>query len=315
MIEAKNLPLLSRIHEIYRSGLEDFPEGRDFLISQGIQGAALWDRFELGYAPGRLMDILPAGDEEILAGLRALGVLTGKKDEETLSGCVVIPIYSARGQIIQLVGYPVDGPTPKTAGVLGGVFNWQAMKTHPEVAVLADPLEAIRKIAGGQEAVVALVGDQWTDLTSETFKEIAPHAVTVEGDGRGKIVQHLKKLGLLSGEESGEPESEKIRDGIAATFGKRRYLVQAITRKGAQQLRAVVRALGRTSNHTLPDTRYGQRLLPHTKYLYEARNSNLHPSFLCFLLSESLPLTALLNFDFFLPRTTKQEKQASLRRQ
>ena len=239
-----DLGLLARVHELYRAALGEHAQAREWLASHRVKDAGVIDRFDLGYAPGTLRSILPA-DPRVRRALRELGLIAGRgRGREQLAGCVVIPLRDTTGRVVELVGYPTkDGPL-RRAGLAGAVFNWGAMKAHSEVKLLADPLEALARIEQGDEAMVALVRDEWTPLTEATFRELAPHRVVVEGARRGKIAQALEALGI--GRESAAQPEATVEDGFAATFGRRRYLVQAVTQDNPRHLRALVRAMGAT---------------------------------------------------------------------
>jgi hypothetical protein len=239
-----DLGLLARVHELYRAALAERPESREWLARRGVKDAGLIERFELGFAPGTLKAILPA-DGQARRALRDLGVIAGPgRGREHLAGCVVLPLRDTTGRVVELAGYPLAGGDPRRAGLVGAVWNWGAMKAHSEVKLLADPLQAMVRVEQGDEAVVAIVRDEWTPLTEATFRELAPHRVLVEGARRGKIAQALEALGI--GKEPAVEPDAAVEDGFSATFGRRRYLVQAVTQDNPRHLRALVRAVGGT---------------------------------------------------------------------
>jgi hypothetical protein len=234
--EDLDLGLLGRVHELYRTALADTPRAREWLGRHGGDDARLLDRFALGFAPGTLKTIL-SRDPAVRHSLRTLGLLAGPgRGRETLAGCVTVPHMDTTGRVVELVGYAIDGGgPPRRAGMAGGIWNWAAMKAHAEVRLFDDPLKAIAEVSRGDEAVIAIVGDEWTDLTETTFRELAPHRVIVENPRRRKAVaEGLKRLGIGTGDsEPQAPGTEEgpIENGFAARFGRRRYIVQAVTLK------------------------------------------------------------------------------------
>lgn len=242
-----DLGLLARVHELYRRALGEDAEARDWLSSRGVADPGLIERFELGFAPGTLKGLLPK-ESGVRRALRALGLLTGPgRGHEHLAGCVVVPLRDSTGRVVELVGYPNSGAAVRRAGLAGAVWNWAAMRAHPEVTLLGDPLQALSRVASGNEAVVAVVGDEWTELSEATFRELAPHRVEVAAHGgrrRRRIAQALEKLGI-GRDAPVEPEAQ-VEGGFAATFGRRRYQVQAVTQENPRHLRALVRAVGAT---------------------------------------------------------------------
>lgn len=238
--EALDFGLLARVHDLYRAALADAADARAWLTRRGLTDTNLLERFAIGFAPGTLKQILPQ-ESDVRRRLRALGLITGPgRGREHLAGCVVIPLTDSTGRVIELVGSPIEGGALRRAGARGGVWNVAAMKLHTEVRLFADPLAAI---ASGDEAAVALAGDEWTDVTDQVFREHAPHHVGVENPRRRSgIVDHLKRLKI--GERVGAEVA--VENGFPATFGRRRYLVQAVTQDHPRQLRALVRAVGST---------------------------------------------------------------------
>ncbi|MBI2931407.1 MAG: hypothetical protein HYY16_07125 [Planctomycetes bacterium] len=250
MPENLDLALLARVHELYRAALAEAPqEARRWLAERGIGDARLLERFALGFAPGTLKKILSVNKSPQRA-LRDLGILAGAgRGYEHLAGCVVIPLTDTTGRVVALVGYPLDGSAPRHAGMPGAVFNWAAMKSHPRVRLFSDPLMALEQLATGDEAAVALAQNQWTTLTDATFRELAPHQVDVENlDRRKEIAQHLAKLGIGKKALPASPATtdQTVENGFSALFGRRRYLVQAISQDNPRHLRALVRAIGST---------------------------------------------------------------------
>ncbi len=243
-----DLGLLARVHEIYRRGLSESPEARQWLAGRGLNDVRLLERFELGFASGSMKHILPR-DPAVLRALRALELLEGPgRGREALTGCVIVPLFDPQSRVSGLVGYPLTGGPLRYAGLPGGLFNWPAMKMHPGVRLYDDALETLRRILGGDEAVVALSADRWTALTEATFKELAPHAVLVDNaKKRPEIVERLKVLGI--GEATWQDAAggeTTIEGGFGAVFGRRRYTVQAVSRENPRHLRGLVRAVGST---------------------------------------------------------------------
>lgn len=237
--------LLARVHELYRAALGEDARAREWLAGHGVKDAGLMERFELGFAPGTLRSILPR-DGRAESSLRKLGVIAGRgRGREQLSGCIVLPLRDTPGRIVELVGYPLGKGAPRQAGLRGAVFNWGAMRAYGEVRLLFDPLRALAEIAGGDEAVVGVLGEEWTGLTEATFRELAPHRVQVERSKcRGRTLEALSGLGIGKGPSA--PPEAAVEDGFAATYGRRRYLVSAVTQENPRHLRALVRAVGAT---------------------------------------------------------------------
>ncbi len=238
-----DLGLLARVHDLYRAALGEHPEAREWLAGRGVNDAGTLERFQVGFAPGTLKAILPA-DSRVRRSLRALGIISGRgRGREHLAGCIVVPLRDTTGRVVELVGYPLSGGAPRRAGLEGAVFNWGAMKAHSQVTLVGDPLQAI---AQGDDSVIAVLADEWTELTEATFRELAPHRVIAQGRRRRKIAQALAELGIGKGKGSPAETDAPVEGGFGATFGRRRYLIQAVTQDNPRHLRALVRAVGAT---------------------------------------------------------------------
>ncbi len=162
---------------------------------------------------------------------------------------MVLPLFDTAGRAVELLGYPLEGGPPRRAGVPGGVFNAAAMKVHAEITLYGDPLRALAAIARGIENAVATGPDEWTDLTDGIFRDLAPHRVHLEEGRVDKgLLKHLKEIGMRTGEDPEPAAAESaVEGGFSASFGKRRYVIQAITQENPRHLRALVRAVGQTA--------------------------------------------------------------------
>jgi hypothetical protein len=94
--------LLERVVALYTKGFAEAPEGRAYLESRGITDAGLFSRHRVGYANGRLLDLLPK-DGQLKEELKALGVLLAS-GEERFKECVVFPVFDADGRLVTLYG-------------------------------------------------------------------------------------------------------------------------------------------------------------------------------------------------------------------
>ncbi len=105
---AQRVKLLTRVAAFYHQTLIGLPEGLRYLDAvRGLHDLALFKSFQIGFANGSLLEVLPK-DRETLAQLKALGVLTAA-GQEFFGGCVVFPLWSADGAIINLYGWRAGG--------------------------------------------------------------------------------------------------------------------------------------------------------------------------------------------------------------
>jgi DNA primase catalytic core len=101
--------LLSRVVEHYHKTLCEREDAQEYLRRRGLTDAQLALDFQLGYADGSLLKLVPKGGA-LREELVALGVLT-EKGRELLGGCIVVPIADPlSGEWTSLYGRGVKTP-------------------------------------------------------------------------------------------------------------------------------------------------------------------------------------------------------------
>ena len=101
--------LLERVVELYAKTFAEAPEGRAYLDGRGIADAGLLGRHRVGYAAGKLKDLLPK-DGQLKEELKALGVLLDN-GQERFAGCVVFPVFDPDGRLVTIYGrFTGEGP-------------------------------------------------------------------------------------------------------------------------------------------------------------------------------------------------------------
>lgn len=168
--------LLERVAEIYARTFLLVPDGRACLERRGIADMGVLDRHGVGYADGRLIELLPQ-DGKVREELRRLGVLldrvpagAGPVDQERLAGCVVFPVRDVNGQVTTLCGVP-GGPEAVPCVYLPGrpcgLWNAVAMNMYPELILTGTIMDALSVMVAGHGNVLAApwggVGDSEID--------------------------------------------------------------------------------------------------------------------------------------------------------
>jgi len=203
--------LLERVVAIYEKTLAEVPDGRAYFESRGIVDTALFGPYRIGYADGRLKDILPS-DERLKKELNALGVLLDN-GRERFAGCVVAPVFDAGGNLTTLYGrytgtgnkrhvFLPDRPT--------GLWNAAAMKTYPEIILVESVMDALSVMAAGFPNVLAVQG---TNGLKDT--EIA--ALRDHGTQSVKL--------LLDGDEAGRKAADRLKDKLSSYFSCSAFLL------------------------------------------------------------------------------------------
>jgi DNA primase len=177
---AEDAKLLEQVANYYASRLTA-PENqaaRDFLVARGLDDPELWKRFGIGFADRTLGLRIPERNrrqgEEIRTRLEALGVYR-KTGREHLNGCIVVPVRSLSGDIVQLYGRRIDPRAPKEmrhlylGRPLAGVFNAEALKSR-EIILTESILDALTFVHHQMENATCIFGT--ANFTDEIFEAI-----------------------------------------------------------------------------------------------------------------------------------------------
>lgn len=147
----QRVKLLARVAAYYHRCFVDNPEGLRYLTkARGLHDISLIKQFQIGLATGSLLEVLPA-DEETLSQLISLGVLTESR-RELLNGCVVFPLWSQDGVVVNLYGRRlVDGednhwwlPSDQP-----GFWNLPAIRRSSSLLLAPSILDALTAIDNG----------------------------------------------------------------------------------------------------------------------------------------------------------------------
>ena len=172
--EAADAVVLGRVVAHYQAQLEESPEALAYLKDRGLVHAEMIGHFHLGYANRTLSYRLPPKNRKAGATLRAqlerLGVMRGSGHEH-LSGSIVVPIFDAHGQVVEMYGrkirHDLRKGTPKHLYLPGphrGVFNHRAVKASREVIVCESLIDALTFWCAGYRNVTTAYGTEgYTD--------------------------------------------------------------------------------------------------------------------------------------------------------
>lgn len=190
--------LLEKVIAVYEKTFAESDGARAYLEKRGITDAGLFNRHRIGYAQGRLKELLPS-EGKVWNELKAIGVLldtrstgSGQDGQERFKDCVVFPVYDADGTLTTLYArYLGDGPKrhlflPERST---GLWNAVAMKTYSELILVESVIDALSVMMAGHRNVLAIQG---TNGMSESdialLKSHGVQAVTLllDGDDAGR---------------------------------------------------------------------------------------------------------------------------------
>lgn len=196
--------LLERVIATYEKNFSETAEGRAYLEKRGITDAGLFGRHRIGFANGRLKDLLPK-DGAVWQELKAVGVLLDN-GHERFSGCVVFPVFNQEGVLTTLYGrFIQDGqkrhlflPDRST-----GLWNATAMRTSSEVILVESVIDALSVMMAGRKNVIAIQGTNGlsdSDISLLQSSGIRNVTLLLDGDEAGrKATERLKeKLSIFS---------------------------------------------------------------------------------------------------------------------
>ena len=194
--------LLERVVSVYEKSFSEVPDGKAYLEKRGITDAGLFSRHRVGFANGRLKELLPK-DGNVRDELKTIGVLLDN-GQERFKDCVVFPVLDAAGQITTLYGrFTEDGhkrhvflPDRST-----GLWNAIAMKTYSEIILVESVIDALSVMMAGHQNVIAIQGTNGlNDQDISLMKSQGVRTITL----------------LLDGDEAGGKAAARLRTRLEA---------------------------------------------------------------------------------------------------
>jgi DNA primase catalytic core len=199
--KASSPGLLSRVVEHYHKTLCEREDAQEYLRSRGLIDAQLALDFQLGYADGSLLKLVPKG-----GGLRnellSLGVLT-ENGRELLGGCIVVPIPDpSTGLWTSLYGRGMKTPRHcYLPGPLRGIVNFQAARSSSEIVLTESILDALSFYQAGIRTAIPIYGTNgFTQEHLDLLKRenVSRVVLALDGDEPGRKAAEALKEKLLS---------------------------------------------------------------------------------------------------------------------
>jgi len=168
-LSVKERKLLARVVSYYQHTLTQDSRGLNYLKQErGITDNQSLKDFGTGYVNGTLLEILPVAgpasggeDEEVLKALKKIGILN-QKGHEVFYNCVVFPLYSGNGTIVNLYGRNIEEENGVThlylPGPRSGIVNRQAVKRSQTILLTESVIDALTLYDQGFKNTVPVYG-------------------------------------------------------------------------------------------------------------------------------------------------------------
>ena len=161
--------LLTRVIDYYHETLKASPEAVGYLERRGIKSDEAIDRFKLGFANRTLGLRLPAKNrkegEELRSRLAKLGVLRQETGHEHFNGSLVMPIFDAAGDVVEIYGRKITPNlrpgTPLHLYLPGphrGLWNLDALRESKTIILCEALIDALTFWCAGVCNVTASYG-------------------------------------------------------------------------------------------------------------------------------------------------------------
>jgi DNA primase catalytic core len=204
----KERKLLSRVVSYYQHTLTQDSRGINYIKQdRGIGDNQSIKDFAVGYANGTLLEILPE-DPDVIEALKKIGILN-TKGHEIFYNCVVFPLYSNRGSIVNLYGRNIEDDNGVShlylPGSRTGLVNRQAVKRSQSILLTESIIDALTLYDQGFKNVIPIYGvngllDDHLSLFNRKVKEAY---LVFDADDAGRnaaatVSLRLKKKGIAS---------------------------------------------------------------------------------------------------------------------
>lgn len=193
-LEMSDAELMLRVVDYYHETLKTSSEALAYLERRGIKSDELIDHFKLGFANRTLGLRLPAKNrkegEELRGRLAKLGVLREETGHEHFNGSLVVPIFDAGGEVVEMYGRKI---TPRLRegtplhlylpGPHRGIWNLDALGKSKEIILCEALIDALTFWCAGLRNVTTSYGvGGFTAEHLEAFKSYGTEHVLIAYD-------------------------------------------------------------------------------------------------------------------------------------
>jgi hypothetical protein len=177
--------LLTRVIDFYHTTFAEDLRAWHYLQQCGIIDKSLSDAYQLGFANGTLLNVLPP-EGEIPAQLKTIGILNSEH-QERLYGRVTFPLYDCNGDPADICGLKIGKMAPANQPEHlylpesnAGLFNRQAARSHKEIILTSSVLDCLTLIdAGIKNSVFCHGNDESMDDYLAWFKQCSVESVFI----------------------------------------------------------------------------------------------------------------------------------------
>ena len=163
--DADDARLLAQVVDYYHETLKQSPDAQAYLKKRGLVHPEMMERFKVGFANRTLGYRLPQSNRvagsELRGRLQKLGVYR-ESGHEHFNGCIVIPIFSRSGEVVQIYGRKISDlsqpPHLYLPGSHRGVFNEEAVEASKEIILCESLIDALTFWCAGFRNVTASYG-------------------------------------------------------------------------------------------------------------------------------------------------------------
>jgi DNA primase catalytic core len=191
--DADDRVLLLQIASYYNETLKKSPDALKYLEERGLKSSEMIDHFHMGFANRTLGYGLPEKNRvagaELRGRLQKLGIYR-ESGHEHFNGSVVIPIFDASGQVVQMYGRKItpglrEG-TPLHLYLPGphqGVWNETALAVSKEIILCEALIDALTFWCAGYRHVTTSYGiNGFTDEHRATLKKYGTKKIYIAYD-------------------------------------------------------------------------------------------------------------------------------------
>ena len=175
-------------------------EALEYLEKRGLANAALYERFQIGFADGGLNFMIGESQKQALT---EAGIFSEKGVEHFLN-CLVFPIMDDNQNVVSFYGRDIDDKSGfkhrYLKGPHKGVFNRKASKVYDEIILAECIIDALSLIETGFENVQAIYGTNgFTDEHLEILKSdrVKTAVIALDNDEAGQKASEALKERLI----------------------------------------------------------------------------------------------------------------------
>ncbi len=203
--------LLQRVAGFYHTAFTEDPRAMDYLVDRGITNKQLFADFQIGFANGTLLNVLPS-DGETITRLKELGILNNR-GKEHFYGCATFPLLDSNNNPVGMYGRKLyefeqkNRNSPRHLYLPGerkGIFNRQGAVNASEIHLTESILDSLSLINNGIQNTIPCYGTN--GLTAEIVEHLKINKITTvylgfdadeAGDaGAAKVKARLEQEGI-----------------------------------------------------------------------------------------------------------------------